>query len=97
MCYTLYSRISILSINDTIVEGGELQYNIKSMINTLFSHSNETMEKQLFASGFAKDESGKADDVANKGYVTRTAWTRAGVIKEFMESYLLISFNNIGI
>ena len=80
--HSLFSDI-ILSINDTIVEGGELQYNIKSMINTLFSYSNETMEKQLFASGFAKDESGKADDVANKGYVTRKAWTGAGVSKEF--------------
>ena len=52
--HALFSDI-ILSINDTIVEGGELQYNVKSIINTLFSYSNETMEKQLFASGFAKE------------------------------------------
>src|SRR5438552_17713704 len=34
--HSLFSDI-IVSINDTIVEGGELQYNIKSMINTLFT------------------------------------------------------------
>ena len=63
------------------MEGGELEYNIKSIINTLFSYSTETMEKQLFVSGFVKDEAGKADDITNNGYVVRKAWSGAGVSK----------------
>src|SRR5438552_2853369 len=80
--HSLFSDI-IVSINDTIVEGGELQYNVKSMINTLFTYSSQTMEKQLFASGFAKVQAGKMDDVTNTGYVTRKAWTSGGASKDF--------------
>ena len=53
------------------------------MISTLFSYSTATLEKQLFASGFVKDKSDKADDVINKGYVVRKAWTGAGASKDF--------------
>src|SRR5438552_13346074 len=80
--HSLFSDI-IVSINDTIVEGGELQYNIKSMINTLFTYSTQTMEKHLFASGFVKDQAGKMDDVANTGYVARKGWTSGGASKDF--------------
>src|SRR5438552_7360387 len=80
--HSLFSDI-IVSINNTIVEGRELQYNIKSMINTLFTYSTQTMEKHLFASGFVKDVAGKMDDVANTGYIARKAWSAAGAIKDF--------------
>ena len=49
--HSLFSDI-IVSLNNTILEGGQLQYSPKSMINTLFTYSTETMVKQLFASGF---------------------------------------------
>src|SRR5438552_2440407 len=80
--HSLFSDI-IVSINDTIVEGGELQYNIKSMINTLFTYSTQTMEKHLFASGFVKDQGGKMDNVTNTGYVERKAWSASGATKDF--------------
>src|SRR5438552_4903697 len=72
----------IVMINDTIVEGGELQYIVKSMISTLFTYSSETMEKQLLASGFVKDQSGKMDEVGNTGFISRKAWTSGGASKE---------------
>src|SRR5579862_9604745 len=77
---TLHSLFSdvVVTINETTVEGGEQNYPIKSMISTLFSYSKETMENQLFTSGFVKDDAAKADDVTNKGYVARRAWTSAG-------------------
>ncbi|HYT44934.1 MAG TPA: hypothetical protein VEP90_21585 [Methylomirabilota bacterium] len=80
--HSLFSDV-IVTINDTIVEGGEMQYPMKSMISTLFTYGTDTMEKQLWASGFVKDDAGKIDDVANKGYVARKAWTNAGSSKEF--------------
>ena len=73
----------IVSINETIVEGGELNYNIKSLISTLFAYSDSSMERQLFAAGFVKDEPGKVDEITNKGYVTRKAWTNGGASKDF--------------
>src|SRR5438552_11780538 len=72
--HSLFADI-IVSINDTIVEGGELQYNIKSMINTLFTYSTQTMEKHLCASGFVKDQAGKMDVVTNTGYMAYKAWS----------------------
>jgi len=63
--HSLFSDV-IVTINDTIVEGGEMQYPMKSMISTLFTYGTDTMEKQLWASGFVKDDAGKVDDVANK-------------------------------
>ena len=80
--HSMFSDV-IVTMNETIVEGDGQQYSHKSMINTLFAYTNETMEKQLFTSGFAKDDLSKADDVTNKGYITRKAWTNEGAIKEF--------------
>src|SRR5438552_3879555 len=56
----LHSLLSdtIVYINDTIVERGELQYKVKSMINILFTYSSQTMKKHLFASGFVKGQAG---------------------------------------
>src|SRR5438552_10466508 len=48
--HSLFSDI-IVSLNNTILEGGQLQYSLKSMINTLFTYSTETTVKQLFALG----------------------------------------------
>jgi len=73
----------IVSINETIVEGGEQNYNMKSLISTLFTYSDSTMERQLFAAGFVKDEAGKMDELTNKGYVTRKGWTNGGTSKDF--------------
>jgi hypothetical protein len=80
--HSLFSDV-LVKFNSTLVEGGEGCYALKSYINTLFSFSDTTMEKQLFASGFAKDDAGAADAVTNKGYITRKAWTVAGAKKEF--------------
>src|SRR5438552_6320081 len=52
------------------------------MISTPFTYSSETMEKQLFASGFVKDQSGKMDEVGNTGFISRKAWTSGGASKE---------------
>src|SRR5438552_5807120 len=51
--HSLFSDI-IVSLNDTILEGGQVQYGLKSMISTIFSYSSETMQNQVFASGFSK-------------------------------------------
>ena len=80
--HSLFSDI-IVSLNDTILEGGQVQYGLKSMISTLFSYSSETMQKQVFASGFSKDQGGKMDEVGNTGYIARKAWTSGGASKEF--------------
>src|SRR5277367_6321159 len=53
------------------------------MISTLFAFTEETMEKQLFSTGFIKDDAGKTDDLTNKAYLTRRAWTSTGASKEF--------------
>ena len=65
------------------MEGGQVEYGLKSMISTLFANSSATMEKQLFASGFSKNQGGKMDEVGNTGYVARKAWTSGGASKEF--------------
>jgi len=82
---TLHSLFSdvIVSINDTIVEGGEQTYSMKALIGTLFSYSKDTMDNQLFSSGFVRDEAGKADDMANTGHVSRRGWTNLGAVKDF--------------
>src|SRR5277367_1218309 len=79
---SLFSYV-IVSINDTIVEGGEQTYRMKALIGTLFSYSKDTMDNQLFSSGFVRDEAGKADDMANTGHVTRRAWTNQAAVKDF--------------
>ena len=73
----------IVTVNETIIEGGEQNYYLKAMIGTLFAYSDTTIEKQLFSVGFVKDEAGKADDVLNSGYTVRKSWTAAGASKEF--------------
>jgi hypothetical protein len=80
--HSMFSDI-IVSINDTKVEGGDDLYYMKAYMNTLFSYSESTMEKQLFASGFEKDDSAKMDDFTNKGHIARRAWTNTGASKEF--------------
>jgi hypothetical protein len=82
---TLHSLFSdvIVTLNETIIDGGEGQYSHKSMINTLFTYSTDTMEKQLFTSGFVKDDLTKPDDATNKGHIARKAWTNEGATKEF--------------
>src|SRR5271156_168054 len=80
--HTLFSDI-LVKVNGNIVEGGESFYALKAYINTLFTFSETTMEKQLFSTGFVKDDAGKADDLANKGYIARKLWTAAGAKKEF--------------
>ena len=80
--HSLFSDV-IFTINDTIVEGGEMQYSMKSMISTLFTYSSDTVKNQLFAAGYVRDDAGKADDVTNTGYVARKAWTSKGASKEF--------------
>src|SRR5438552_8911047 len=78
--HSLFSDI-IVSLNDTILEGGQVQYGLKSIISTLFTYSSVTIEKQVFASGFSKDQGGKMDEMANTGYVARKAWTSGGASK----------------
>ena len=73
----------IVTLGETIVEGGEQQYYLKSIISTLFAYSDTTIEKRLFAAGFVKDDAGKADDVKNAGYLTRRGWTNTGASREF--------------
>ena len=51
--HSLFSDI-IVTINETIVEGGEQIYYLKALISTLFSFTEGTMEKQLFSTGFVK-------------------------------------------
>jgi len=60
----LFSDV-IVSINETIVEGGDQLYYMKSFIGTVFAYTDSSMERQLFASGFVKDEAGKQDNVTN--------------------------------
>ena len=50
--HSLFSDI-IVTLNETIVEGGEQIYSMKALIGTLFSYSKDTMANQLFSSGFA--------------------------------------------
>ncbi|MES2874020.1 MAG: hypothetical protein V4708_09880, partial [Bacteroidota bacterium] len=82
---TLHSLFSdvIVTINDTIIEGTEHQYSMKAMIGTLFSYGEQTMTKQLFSSGFSKDDAGKLDDVTNKGYVDRKTRALKGASQDF--------------
>src|SRR5277367_4849343 len=80
--HSLFSDV-IVTINETIVEGGEQLYFLKAVISTLFAFTEDTMEKQLFSTGFVKDDAGKADDLTNKAYLTRRAWTSKGASKEF--------------
>ena len=80
--HSLFSDV-IVTINETIVEGGEQIYYLKALISTLFSFTEGTMEKQLFSTGFVKDDAGKADELTNKAYLTRRAWTNLGASKDF--------------
>src|SRR5271163_3994814 len=80
--HSLFSDI-IVTINETIVEGGEQIYSMKALMGTLFSYSKDTMANQLFSSGFARDDAGAADTITKTGYVTRRGWTNAGASKEF--------------
>src|SRR5277367_4808732 len=53
---TLHSLFSdvVVTINDSIVEGGEQIYALKSMIGTIFSYSSDTMDKQFLFFRFCK-------------------------------------------
>jgi hypothetical protein len=80
--HSLFSDI-IVSINDTIVEGGEQIYYLKALIGTLFAYTDASLEKQFFSTGFVKDDAGKVDDLTNKAYLARRGWTNQGASKEF--------------
>ena len=83
--HTLFSDV-LVKFNETLVEGGEAFYPLKSYINTLFSFSDTTMDRQLFSSGFVKDDASAMDAITNKGYITRKAWSVTK--RNFMVNYM---------
>src|SRR6266853_2569139 len=92
--HSLFSDITV-TINETKVEGEEELYYMKAYINTLFSYTDSSIDKQLFASGFVKDQASKMDDAVNTGHVARKAWTNNGASKEFYGKLFIDFFQQV--
>ena len=72
---SLFSDVS-LTISDTQVEGGQCMYSYASYMSTLMQFTPQAQKSHMLALGWKKDEGGKMEDAANKGFVTRMEWTK---------------------
>lgn len=86
--HSLFSDVTI-SLNDTTIEGGSHLYPYKAYLTNLFLYGREGKKSQLQASGWAKDQAGNFNEVANTGFVTRKAWISESTLFE-MEGPLLL-------
>ena len=86
--HSLFSDVS-LTLNDTLVEGGNHLYPYKAYLTNLLLYGDMAKKCQLQTSGWAKDESGKMKDATNSGFVTRKAWISTSKTYE-MEGPLLL-------
>jgi len=71
----------ILSINDTVVEGGNRLYPYKATIESIFNFSNSTKDVQLLPAGYSDDEA------------TRRAWIAQSRTFELIGALRLDFFN----
>lgn len=71
--HSLFSDVTCL-LNETQVEGGTHMYSYKSYLSNLLLYGQQAKLCQLQPSGFYKDEAGKMNDNANKGFVARKTW-----------------------
>ena len=80
--YSIFSDVTV-KFNGVEVDSSYGFYGYNSIITSLISYSQDTLENQLQPFiGFVKDESGKMDDKSNTGHVARKAWSTAPM--EFM-------------
>ena len=62
-----------LSVGDTQVEGGDMNYAYNGYLKTVSQFTPEAQNSHMLASGWYKDEAGKFDTKANKGFTKRQA------------------------
>ena len=72
---SLFSDVS-LTISDTQVEGGQCMYSYAAYLSTLMQFTPQAQKSHMTVLGWKKDEAGKMEDDANKGFVDRMAWTK---------------------
>ena len=70
--HSLFSDVT-LTLNDTVVEGGSHLYPYKAYLTNLLLFGEAAKRCQLQPIGWAKDQAGRMENVANTGYVTRKA------------------------
>ena len=75
--HTLFRDVSF-SINNTKIEGENMQYHLKSYIYALLNSSQNAKQHQLASSGWEHDTAANFDTVTNKGYIARKEWTLKG-------------------
>jgi hypothetical protein len=81
--HSVFSDVQVI-INGKNTEGvADGMYPYKSYIKNLFEYSKDAQVQQVFSEGFVRDDHANMDTVANAAFVTRKAWTAAGVVKQF--------------
>lgn len=79
---TLFQDVS-LTIGETQIEGGQQCYPYLGYFNTVMQFHPSAQKSHLKLFGWEKDEAGKFDDEANKGFVERQKWTDGSKLCEF--------------
>lgn len=67
---TLFQDVS-LTLGETQIEGGQMCYPYLGYFNTVMQFTPMAQQSHMLAMGWCKDEAGKFDDAANKGFVER--------------------------
>jgi hypothetical protein len=80
--HSVFSDIKVI-LNQVLVNSIDGYYGYQSLIQAILRYSVNVQDKQLFISGFARDDYRAMDTVANSGFLTRKAWTGAGASKTF--------------
>ena len=89
---TLFQDAS-LTIGETQVEGGNMNYPYKAYFKTVTQFSASDQNSHMLSSGWYKDEEGKFDDKTNKGFVKRMALIDNNTSAEFFGPLFFDLFN----
>lgn len=89
---TLFRDVS-LYLNDTLVEGGQMNYAYKAYFNVMSQFHPAAQKSHMAIQGWCKDEAGKFDDPTNKGFVSRMKLTKDSKVCELMGPLRLDFFN----
>lgn len=82
-----------LTLGETQIEGGQQCYPYKSYFNTVMQFHPAAQSSHMRLFGWRKDEGGKHDEEANKGFVARMKWTETSKVCELYGPLYLDFFN----
>lgn len=88
---TFFQDVS-LTLGETQIEGGQMCYPYLGYFNTVMQFTPEAQRSHMQSMGWFKDEAGKFDDIANKGFAKRAALIKDSKTFELMGPLFLNFF-----